>query len=294
MTKRLFDKIDKDMAKQVKKNKFLLDNGTIEPLTKDYQYATNGTYFLCAKMGGGKSYFIMKHILITEQLFDEPYYDTIIFCSTSEGLDNTVKAQQSLVKTPIINVNDKNLMTILRKHLDNKIKYYAVMAFIESGGKEINKEMEHIIQKYHFRKLIRGKYKYDIKRIIQYAQKKMNKYKFNSYPSNTLLILEDFAGNPLIKKVDSPLAQYITKSRHYHLTTIIVAQKWRFIAINYKRLCSDLIIGKGYSMEDFQKIITQTPTSHNWKELWEQYKEMKSKHAKLVIHVNDAIEWIDE
>ena len=97
-------------------------------------------------------------------------------------------------------------------------------------------------------------------------------------------MLDDFAVHDLIKKVDSPLAKIMTKVRHYHLTVIIAAQTWRFINLNLKRLCSDLIIGVGFSMEDFQKMITQTPTGQNWKVLWEQYKDLPSKHSKMIIH----------
>ena len=76
----------------------------------------------------------------------------------------------------------------------------------------------------------------------------------------------------------------MTKVRHYHLTVIIACQTWRFINLNLKRLCSDIVIGVGFSMEDFQKMITQTPSSQNWKELWNQYKNLPSKHSKLIIH----------
>ena len=120
----------------------------------------------------------------------------------------------------------------------------------------------------------------------------MDKYGFHNYPSNTLLILDDFAGHDLIKKVDSPLAKIMTKVRHYHLTVIIAAQTWRFINLNLKRLCSDLIIGVGFSNEDFKNMITQTPTGQNWKQLWEQYKRLPSKHSKMIIHcVSNEIEF---
>ena len=283
-TDRVEDEVDSIMAKQIKKNENVINNSKIEPLTDDYQFATNGVYFLCAHMGGGKTYFIMKHIMITERLFKQPYYDTIIFTSTSGTLDKTVSSMASQIQTPINYVSDVELMPFLEKHLKNKMKFYAVMEFINSDGEEINDIMEHILQKYKLFRIVAGRKVYDIKRIIHYVQAKMFKYNFHYYPSNTLLILDDFAGHDLIKKVESPLAKIMTKVRHYHLTVIIAAQTWRFINLNLKRLCSDLIIGSGFSMEDFQKMITQTPSSNNWKELWELYKRLPSKHSKLIIH----------
>ena len=291
-TSKILSEVDSIMTKQIKKHQDVINNGKIEPLTDNYKYATNGIYFLAAKMGGGKTYWIMKHILITERLFNEPYYDTIIFTSTSGTLDKTVSSMASQIQTPINYVSDVELMPYLIKHLRNKMKFYAVMEFINSDGEEINDIMERILKKYHLYRPMGGKIVYDIKRIIQYCRAKMEKYNFHSYPSNTLLILDDFAGHDLIKKVDSPLAKIMTKVRHYHLTVIIAAQTWRFINLNLKRLCSDLIIGVGFSMEDFQKMIQQTPTGQNWKELWNQYKALPSKHSKMIVHcVEGSIEF---
>ena len=293
-TSKIIDEVDSIMTKQIKKHQDVINNSKIEPLTDDYQFATNGTYFLCNRMGGGKTYWIMKHILITERLFNQPYYDTIIFTSTSGTLDKTVSSMTSQIQTPINYVNDTELMPYLVKHLKNKMKFYAVMEFINSNGEEINDIMRHILSKYKLYKPMGGKIVYDIKRIVHYCQAKMEKYQFHNYPSNTLLILDDFAGHDLIKKVDSPLAKIMTKVRHYHLTVIIAAQTWRFINLNLKRLCSDIIIGTGFSMEDFQKMITQTPTGQNWKQLWEQYKQLPDKHSKLIIHCVSGDVEIDE
>ena len=289
---KLFKEVDGIMTKQIKKNQDVINNSKIEPLDDSYEYSTNGIYFLNAKMGGGKTYWIMKHILITERLFKQPYYDTIIFTSTSGTLDKTVSSMEHQVQTSINYVSDVELMPYLTKHLKNKMKFYAVMEFINSDGEEINELMKHILEKYKLFKYYRGKKIWDIKRIIQYCKAKMTKYNFHNYPSNTLLILDDFAGHDLIKKVDSPLAKIMTKVRHYHLTVIIAAQTWRFINLNLKRLCSDIIIGVGFSMEDFQKMIQQTPSSVSWKELWDQYKSLPSKHSKMIIHcVSGSIEF---
>ena len=295
MTTNLKNDVDKLMAKQINKNRQVINNALIEPLAPNYQYCTNGIYFLCSKMGGGKTYFIMRHIMITERLFKEPYYDTIIFTSTSGTLDKTVSSLQPQIKTPITYVKEHELMTFLQKHLKNKMKFYAVMEFINSHGEEINETMQHLIEKHRWIIFIRGKKTYDIRRMVDYVQKKMTKYKFNTYPSNTLLILDDFAGHPLLKKVDSPLARMLTKTRHYHLTVIVGAQTWRFINLNLKRLCSDIIIGVGFSIEDFENMIKQTPGSFNWKTLWDQYSKLKGKHAKLIAHcITNAVEIEDE
>ena len=169
-TSKVFSDVDSIMAKQIKKNQDVINNSKIEPLTDDYPFCTNGVYFLCKKMGGGKTYFVMKHILITERQFKQPYYDTIIFTSTSGTLDKTVSSIQSQVKTPINYVSDVELMPYLIKHLRNKMKFYAVMEFINSNGEDINDIMKHILEKYKMFKYYKGKKVFDLKRIIHYCQ----------------------------------------------------------------------------------------------------------------------------
>lgn len=284
MGSKLEHNVNKIISNEIKKHSSEINNALIEPLSKEYPWSTNGIYFLCARMGGGKTYTIMKHIMITERMFDTPYYDTIIFTSTSGAMDKTVASLQSQVKTRFVYVEDKNLVPYLQSHLKHKMKWYAVMDFINSGGVQINTIMRHIIEKYNLFKFIKGKKVFDIKRIVNYAKAKADKYRFHNYPSNTLLVMDDFATNPLLKKIDSPLIGILTKTRHYHLTAIVCAQTWRFIQANLKRMCTDIAIWSGFSMEDFQKMVMQTPSSQNWKVLWEKYKNLKDKHNKMVIH----------
>ena len=63
-------------------------------------------------MGSGKSYFIMRHILLTERMFKTPLYDTIYFTSTSGQLDKTVSSLAPQVKTPIQYVPDTEILEV--------------------------------------------------------------------------------------------------------------------------------------------------------------------------------------
>ena len=277
-------KVEHLIQRELKKNSQQIQNALIEPLDDSYPFSTNGIYFLCARMGCGKTYFVMKHIMLTERLFNEPYYDTILFTSTSGTLDKTVSTLSKQVRTKIDYVPHQELLPKLKKHLKNKMKWYSVMEYLNTG--EMNETFEKLLVKHNLFKWNHGKKIIDMKRVVQYAKAKMEKYGFSKYPSNTLLVLDDFATNPLIKKVDSELVGMLTKTRHYHLTAIIVAQTWRFVQLNLKRLCTDIVIWKGFSMEDFQKMLTQTPSSLDWKALWPEYSKLDDKHAKLIIHCN--------
>ena len=106
----------------LKKNQRDIEMALIRPLSPDYPFSTNGVYFLIGKMGAGKSFFIWRHIMITERLFKNPYYSKIIFCSSSGKLDKTAEVLSKNVKTPICYIKEEDLMEYLSKHLKRKLK----------------------------------------------------------------------------------------------------------------------------------------------------------------------------
>ena len=271
---------------ELKKNAQELSYATIEPLSPEWPFSTNGLYFFCGKMGSGKTYTIMKHVLVSERLFDEPYYDTIIFTSTSGTLDKTVGTMKKDVRTPITYVKDTELMEFLKSHVERKMLFYAVMRFVNSGGTDVDDIMKGILNRMKPYRIVNRERVYDWGRIGQYLRQLMTTYGFTRYPSNTLLIMDDFAGHPLLSKVESPLARMLTKTRHYNLTAILAVQTWRFVNLNFKRLCTDIVIWKGFSEEDFKNMLTQTPNDRNWKELWTEYSALPSPHSHLRLHIN--------
>jgi len=282
----MISKVDTIISNELKKNAQELSYATIEPLSPEWPFSTNGIYFFCGKMGSGKTYTIMKHILVSERLFDEPYYDTIIFTSTSGTLDKTVGAMKKDVRTSITYVKDSDLMEYLKTHIERKMFFYAVMRFVNSGGTDIDDIMNGILNKLKPYRFVNRQRVYDWERIGQYLKQLMNTYGFTRYPSNTLLIMDDFAGHPLLAKVESPLARMLTKTRHYNITAILAVQTWRFVNLNFKRLCTDIVIWKGFSEEDFKNMLTQTPNDRNWRELWTEYSSLPSPHSHLRLHIN--------
>ena len=81
-------------------------------------------------MGNGKTVWIIRHIMISETLFDKLYNDTIIFSSTS--LDNTSRLQR---QTPITYNKNNELMYYLNKNIGNKMKYNSIVKFIKPKTK---------------------------------------------------------------------------------------------------------------------------------------------------------------
>ena len=144
--------IEREMNDIAAKNRDALNAAKIQPLSPEWPFCTNGLYLLLATAGCGKSRFIIKHIMMSERLFGEPYYSLICYCSTSGELDKTVSTyiNSKKIETPLVEVSDDNLMAFLARHLKRKQKYYAMIEYIRSKFKTINKTLRHSIDKHKF------------------------------------------------------------------------------------------------------------------------------------------------
>ena len=290
--KEAISNVDKILDDKSKKNQKELDTALILPFSNDYPFCSNGVYFYVGKMGSGKTYGVIRHIMITDRLNNgEGYYDQIVVSATSGSMDKTSKTFMNECKAPVTTVSDVELMPFLMKHVKEKAKYYAISKFLESGMTVITDDMRKIIDKH---KLLKekaqraetvGPVEINMRRMAAYIMSKLSKYPFSKSPSNTVLILDDFGGHKLLNKPDSPLANFITKVRHYNYTVIIMCQTWRHICLNIRRLCTDFVIFQGYSLDDFEPIIKQSGCTQDWRELWDKYKDLISPRSYMELHI---------
>lgn len=269
-------KVEDLIEDTLRKNQRDIEMALIKPLAPEYPFSSNGIYFLIGKMGAGKSFWIWRHIMITERLFSKPYYSKIIFCSTSGKLDKTAEVLSKNVKTPIDYIKEENLLPYLKRHLRRKLKYYAMVKHVLSKMVETNEEMARIIQKHSLM---------EIEDRIAYIASKLVQYQTASYPFNTLLVLDDAAGSPLLKNGNSELCRLLTKTRHFNLTCIIAVQTLRFVHLNVKRLATDIICYSGFSKEDFTSMLQQTPNNLDTKSTTIEYLNHKGQHDRFIINI---------
>ena len=269
-------KVEELIEESLRKNQHDIEMALIKPLCPEYPFSTNGIYFLIGKMGAGKSFWIWRHIMITERLFTKPYYSKIIFCSTSGKLDKTAEVLSKNVKTTIEYVKEEHLMEYLKRHLRRKLKYYALVKHVLSKMTDANEEMARIISKHSL---------IEIEDRIAYIANKLVQYQTAAYPYNTLLVLDDAAGSPLLKNGNSELCRLLTKTRHYNLTCIIAVQTLRFVHLNVKRLATDIICYSGFSKEDFTAMLQQTPNNLDIKSTTAEYLNHKGQHDRFIINI---------
>ena len=277
----IINEVNNDIKKIINKNKKELSTALIKPMHKLHQFSTNGVYCFLGKMGSGKTYYIMKHILLSERLFEKPYYSLIVFCSTSNGLDKTVLAFKDKIKTPLIFINDSELLDFLEEHVKAKMRYYSIYRFIMNDFKKPDETMQEIIR-------VNG---LNTKtKLVKYLANELANYQTNRYPLNCLVVLDDFANNELLINKKSKLHTYFTKTRHYNITFIIAVQTVKFIPKNIKRMTTDCVLYGGISEEDFIGLMKELSHPWNIQKLFEEYKQKCSQpHVKLILNLSVPI-----
>ena len=199
--------IETEMNAIAARNRDALNAAKIQPLSPEWPFCTNGLYLLLATAGCGKSRFIIN-------------------CSTSGELDKTVSTyiNSKMIKTPLVEVSDDNLMAFLERHLKRKRKYYAMIEYIRSKFKTVNKTLRHSIDKHRFIVKVRCKgsdlrdrgdiipaystgnmfnneidtntiEKINKPKLLAWIAMKMKKYNVNRSIVPLLVVLDDFAGH---------------------------------------------------------------------------------------------------
>jgi hypothetical protein len=309
----------KDVAS---KNQDTLDSAKITPLSEEWQFCTNGLYLLLATAGCGKSRFIIKHILMCDRLAAGRYYSLIAYCSTSGEMDSTVKTylESKVIKAPLCQVSDDDLMKLLARHLKRKRKYYSMVKYLRKHV--ITKTLQNSIDK-HMLKV----WKYDKKAANEYAKhgrltgddirpfysgtgigpnddklqflketvnkkkliawilRKMSQYGVKKYVLPLLVVLDDFAGHKLLERKETPLAKMMTKCRHYSCTFIIAVQTPKYVIKNIRRQATDVVVWLGLTQEDFFELFKEIAYSYDVKGLWEEYRRLKTQTSHLILNI---------
>ena len=286
MIEEKFKKIDELFEKIQSKNKFDLENAMIKPVHEKYPLAQNGIVGLIAPPGSGKSFTYLKLAAQQEQLFNEPFFELIVICSTSNKFDKTVEAYKDVIqKSKLVALKDSDLLAWLNKYMRRILKYNAMMKFIQSDFKEENEEMTRILNKHRFKQNGKQteKQKYEM---IKYIANKLSKYGWRTFPHRCLLILDDFASHPLVRSKETEMSRLLKKLRHFNINVMICVQTSKSISKDIKRICTDFILFPGLSETDFIDLMKESMAGKfDRKELWNQYHALTNQHDSFRIHI---------
>lgn len=273
-----FNEIDKMFDKIGQKNKKELDAALIKLIHDKYPFAQNGICCMIASMGSGKSYNYLKNIAKQEVLFDQPFYELVVICSTSAKFDKTVETYKSCItKSKLVNVKDTDLLDWLNKYMRRILKYNSIIAYVNSDCKQENEEITRLFEKH---RLIKTDKK------LKYISEKLVKYGWATYPHRCLLVLDDFASHPLIRSKETEMCRILNKLRHFNINVIVCVQTVKSIPKDIKRTLSDIVLFSGIGEEDFMNLVKESPASvFDRKKLWDEYKKLNNPQDMFTIHI---------
>ena len=275
MTSTVWNRVNEFMDDVLGKNKEEMDMEKIEPFSEECKFGKNGIWLFIGPQGSGKTHKLIQTILYTEMYQDKPYFNNIIFSSTSDTLDKTLDAFRKKIKTKIEFVKQENLFNRLQAHIKRKTKFYSMMKYINSNGDTVDPTMTHIAEKHKL---------FTKPKTAKYLKKKMEDYGHPNYPANLLLILDDYLGSDLLEAKTSPVVKFLTKCRHFNITCIISQQSTKGIGRTVRRLSSDACVWRGFGEVDFIDLTKEFNLSMDRKGLYNIYKQFKNKHDNMEFH----------
>src|SRR5215469_2240452 len=273
-----FDKVNKLFDKIAKENAEELEHGWITPINDVFPYSKNGIWAFIATMGSGKSYNYVKIIAQQEEIFDEPFFEQAVICSTSSDFDMTVKTyKQAIKKTELTPVKDSELLDWLGEYVKKVKLYNALMQFVNSDFKKPCEVMS---------KLIQAKGLQSKKRLIEFVSKTLADIGWKTYQHRCLLILDDFASHPMLKNKSTPLSMLLKKLRHFHINVVICVQTTKSIPLDIKRILSDCVLFPGISYNDFKDLFKDSSLGFvDADRLWNEYIKISDQRTMIKIHV---------
>jgi hypothetical protein len=282
-----FKAIDEHFDKVTKKHKKELDNAAIKPIHDKYPITQNGIIGLIAPPGSGKTYTYLKLAAQQEHLFEEPFFELIVICSTSNKFDKTVNAfKDCITKSKVVAVKDTDLLDWLNKYMRRMLKYNAIMKYIDKDLKGTDEEIERLLYKHKLitpGKLQTQKQKLDT---VKYLASKLVKYDWKTNPHRCLLILDDFASHPLVRSKETEMSRLLKKLRHFNINVMICVQTAKSISKDIKRICTDYILFPGISEGDFKDLVKESMMGvFDGKQLWNNYKQLVNIHDSFRIHI---------
>ena len=277
----LFDKISKQNAQE-------LGYAQLKPIDDKFPFAQNGITAMIAPVGSGKSYNYLKIMAKQEQLFNDPFYELIVICSTSAKFDKTVITfKEAIKKSKIVPVKDSDLLEYLNEYMARVFVYNTIMRFINDGlnWDKMEEEMKELLLKHTGLHIFNSPK--TISKAIKWIAGTLKEFGWKTYPHRMLLILDDFASHPLLRSKETEMSRLLKKLRHFNINVIICVQTVKSIPKDLKRGLQDLILFPGINEEDFKDLMKETNTNFiDHKLLWEAYRKLDNQHTTVSLHLN--------
>ena len=250
------------------------------PFTDSY---TNSISIAVGKQRSGKTRKILKEIIKISKMHKETHM--LVYCNKTGGhTDKTFESFAKLIKCPIIYVAQDDIEQKLMDIIDYKNKYNK---FKKMG---LDKLYEDQTEGYQGGEFSAGMYDVDPgpqltpqqQSDIQEVFSELHINNFNRDYLHTLVLLDDIANSPLLKKPTSYLNSLMTQCAHINMSFFLAVQYWIGLPTSIKSQCAVIYMFGGFSKQQVRYMLQQISLEDPFEVIWDQYRQCKNKDFYVV------------
>ena len=243
------DFIDGLMTSNAKENKDALHSELINkiPLSESY---TNSITVAVGKQRSGKTRKIIKEIIKISKMHHETHMLLYINKTGAES-DKTFESFKNLIKCPIVYSSQEECEDKLAELIQYKTLYSQIL---QAGTEEGFDPVEIETMK-------------DVLQIEDYSRSYLH----------TLVLLDDIANSPLLKKETSYLNSLMTQCAHINMSFFLAIQYWKGLPAALKSQTSMIYLFGGFNKQQVRYMLTQIALEDPFDVVWEKYYKLKNR-----------------
>ena len=251
------------------------------PFTDSY---TNSISIAVGKQRSGKTRKILKEIIKISKMHKETHM--LLYCNKTGGhTDKTFESFAKLIKCPIEYVAQDDIEEKLMDLIDYKNKYNK---YKKQG---LDKLYENRTDGYQGGEFSAGMYEQEEPESqlseqqladIEEMFEALHINNFNRSYLHTLVLLDDIANSPLLKKATSYLNSLMTQCAHINCSFFLAVQYWIGLPTAIKSQCAVIYMFGGFSKQQVRYMLSQISLEDPFEVIWDQYRQCKNQDFYIV------------
>ena len=241
--------IDGLMTSNAKENKDALHSELLNkiPLSDSY---TNSISIAVGKQRSGKTYKIIKEIIKISKMHHETHM--LLYINKTGGeTDKTFESFKDLIKCPIVYCSQEECEDKLAELIEYKNMYHQIIA--EGTNEGVDPDEEQTM--------------FDVLDISDYSRPYLH----------TLVLLDDIANSPLLKKETSYLNSLMTQCAHINMSFYLAVQYWKGLPAALKSQTSMIYLFGGFNKQQVRYMLTQINLEDPFEDVWPKYMKLKNR-----------------
>ena len=254
IVKKYDDFIDDLMKDNANNNKGELHSELLNkiPLTESY---TNSISVAVGKQRSGKTRKIIKEIIKISKMHKETHM-LVYVNKTGQETDKTFESFKDLIKCPIVYCSQDECEEKLKDLIEYKNLYAQI---IKEGWQEmvVDEQKQEL---------------FDALEISDFSRPYLH----------TLVLLDDIANSPMLKKPTTYLNSLMTQCAHINMSFFLAVQYWIGLPTPIKSQVSVIYLFGGFSKQQVRYMLQQITLEDPFNVIWTKYCQLKNRDFMTV------------